>query len=201
MSDLEKDDSHVEAMDELNIATLRQVAKFLGIASQRSWDKEDYIKAIKLKQANNSIASLVLDDSNAPAPGFARIIIHRDPTPGHKNTPIHVGLNGKMYQVPRGIAVDIPKEYINVLKDAVYDVLRDEDGDPRLGTPKERWEETMSYPFQIQAITPGDAFANNRDSRSGTYKIRKAFFDQFGAWPTGAELTDYRKNVYEKASK
>ena len=200
MTDLiDNEDSSIEEASELSIATLRQVSKYLGIASQRSWSKEDYIKAIKQKQANHNVASLVLDGSDAPAPGYARIIVHRDPTPGHRNTPIHVGLNGRMFQVPRGIEVDLPKEYIGVLKDAVDEVLQDSDADPRKGSTSERWQKQASYPFQIVGISPGDAFANKMDSRSASYKVRKAFFDKFGQWPTDAELKDYKKNLYDKA--
>lgn len=198
MTDLNDSNEHVEEMDELNIATLRQVSKYLGISSQRSWGKEDYIKAIKQKQANHNVASLVLDGTDAPAPGYARLIVHRDPTPGHRNTPIHVGLNGKMFQVPRGIEVDLPKEYINVLKDAVDEILQD-NSDAKPGDTKETWQRQAAYPFQVLAITPGDAFANKMDSRSATYKVRKAFFDKFGQWPTDAELKDFKKNLYDKA--
>jgi hypothetical protein len=201
MSDLiENDLPEDNDSGEVSIATLRQVAKYLGVPAQRSWSKEDYIQAIKLKQANNNVASLVLDGSgNAPKPGFARIIVHRDPTPGHRNTPIHVGLNGKMYQVPRGIEVEIEKEYINVLKDAVDEVLAEQDGTPGRGNATEVWQKQASYPFQVIAITPGDAYANKHDSRSQTYKVRKAFFDKFGQWPTDAELKDFKKNLYDKA--
>lgn len=184
-----------DAFEGVDIAQLRKVAKTLGITSQRDWGKVDYIAAIQAKQEALNV-EIAMGDSSAPKPGFARVLVHRDPTPGHKNTPIHVGVNGWIFQVPRGIEVDLPIMVINGLKDAITLVTRPKGEDQR-GREIYGEEAQLSYPFQIVAITPG-VNVNRNDARSVTYERRETFWKKFGRWPTQGELDEAMKHKIRK---
>lgn len=182
-----KQDAEVkEEFDGLDMASLRMVAKALNIQAERTWTKVDLVKAIQNHQntAGGSV-NFMPDGKEAPKPGYARILVHRNPTPGHKNTPIHVGFNGTLFQIPRGIEVDLPKEFISSLKDAVARESREVEN----GVFEE--VDQLSYPYQVIAITPGE-WKNPNDSRAVAFKIRRDFYDEHGVWPTAAELREYK---------
>lgn len=199
MTDLEQSDgiedarSQLDAITELDIAQLRKAAKLMNIPSQRDWSKEDFVTAIKQKQQSNALAQFVFDNSQAPAPGYARVIIHRDQTPGHKNTPLHLGVNGRLIQIPRGGEYDIPIPFVEVLKNAKTVVMGETANAPGAsGGVLYRDEEQTSYPFQVISVTPGK-FENSHDGRAGNYAKRYAFFQKYGHWATEGELKEYNK--------
>lgn len=181
--------AQIEAVAALDIQSLRKAAKLLGINANRDWTKEDFVAAIQAKQEEN-IQQLVFDSSTAPKPGFARILIHRDPSPGHKNTPIHAGVNGWIFQIPRGHEVDIPIPLVEVLKNARSIQVRQREA-PNAQNPGGTYtdEEQTNYPFQVLQITPGE-FKNVNDGRAAAYERRYAFYKKFDRWPTHGELAE-----------
>lgn len=209
-------------LDGATIGDLRALAKSYGIKAERSWDRARFVKEIIEAQdggiefdlgvsgeaADSEAERLIAqysthttkenESKGAPKPGFARIIIHRDPTPDHANSPIPVGLNGRMFMVPRGIPVDLPIPYLGVLKDASMLIER-QTKEPSASHPEGKTEisEILSYPFQIIALTPGGKFVNNLDQRSISAQRRKAFHTELGRWPTDGELAEWEK---EKAA-
>jgi hypothetical protein len=192
LKDAQDERGQLDALEDLSIGDLRKVAKHLGIASQRDWTKEDYVNVIKHKQ-EQAAHKYVFDTNLNPAPGFARIIVHRDPTPGHKNNPIHSSVNGRIYQIPRGIQVDVPLPIVEALQNAIVIVTRQSQGeslDNPMGVYVE--EEQLSYPFQVISFTPGE-YKNKNDARSANYERRYAFFCKFGRWPTAGELAEAMK--------
>jgi hypothetical protein len=187
------DKTQTDAVESLDIAQLRKFANIMKIPAKRDWSKEDYIAAIKAKQDSQALATFVFDPSTAPAPGKARLIIHRDPSPNHKNSPIHVGVNGYLISIPRGIEVDIPIPHVEALQNAKTVEINQMSSSNRenpSGTYKD--EERTSYPFQVLAVTPGEFF-NPHDNRGASYAASKRFFDKFGAWPTEGELKEVTK--------
>lgn len=173
-------------VENLEIGELRKAAKALNIQAERTWTKEDYIRAIQRQQADgNGVMNFLPNGQQPPAPGYARVIVHRNPTPGHKNTPIHIGMNGTILQVPRGIEVDMPKEFISALKNAITKEMRE------VGDGKFEEVDQLSYPFQVIAITPGQ-WKNKNDNRAAAYRIRKEFFNKHGVWPTTGELREFK---------
>lgn len=189
-SDAQEERSQLETLESLDIASLRKYAKLMRITAQRDWQREDYVAAIKTKQDAANVA-LVFDNSTAPAPGHARIRIERDPTPGHRNSPVPAAVNGRIWLVPRGIEVDVPLPVVEVLKNSVSNQYRQVEGgnaSQPMGVFKE--EEVRTYPFQVLAVTPGGAFLNPHDQRSANYERRLAFHKAFGRWPTDGELKE-----------
>lgn len=197
-SDAQDERNQEDALDGLKIADLRRVAKILGISAQRDWATEDFVNAIKAKQEQAATPSLVFDGALAPKPGYARILVHRDMSPGHKNTPIHAAFNGWIFAIPRGIEVDVPKEIIEVLSNAKALVTRQE-YDDQGRTSVVREDLVQSYPFQVLAISPGQA-RNPHDNRGATAIKRQEFCDKFGRYPTGGEFAEYLKTQMAKTA-
>lgn len=192
--------AQVDAVAALNIGSLRKAAKLLGITAQRDWSKEDFVAAIQAKQEENT-HQLVFDSSTAPRPGFARVLIHRDPTPGHRNTPIHVGVNGWIFQIPRGIEVDVPIPIVEVLKNArSIQVRQREAANAQNPSGTYQDEEQTNYPFQLLQMTPGE-FKNSNDGRGARYERKYAFFKKFERWPTDGELNEAMKQQIIKEMK
>lgn len=198
LNDKASEQAQADAVESLDIANLRRFAKLMKISAGRDWTKEDYITAIKAKQESNSMATFVFDSSTAPAPGKARIIIHRDPRPDNKNSPVHLGVNGYIISVPRGVEVDVPIPFINALKNAkTVEVVQQGESSRENPGGIYKDEARDSYPFQVLAVTPGD-FINPHDSRAAKYKAKKKYFEKFGAWPTDGELKEVQKALIQK---
>lgn len=205
-------------LEDARIGELRALAKSYGIKAERTWKGEDFITAIKAKQEQGATPSLEADNDDgeadrliasyslatdrseaaaakgAPKPGHARIVLHKDPTPGHSNSHVPVGLNGRTLLVPRGTPVDVPIPFLGVLRDAVQLTRRqvsEPDGTHLQGVVAE--EELLSFPFQIISLTPGGSFTNTHDQRSQGAKRRKAFHSDLGRWPTDGELVEWEK--------
>lgn len=171
--------AETDVLDGATIGDLRSLAKSYGIKAERSWDRARFVEEIVKAQAagvapdftsvddeDNEAERLIAEYSTrtasngavptgAPKPGFARVIVHRDPTPEHSNSPIPVGLNGRMFMVPRGVPVDLPIPYLGVLKDASQHVVR-QSKEPTPSNPEGVVveEDILSYPFQIISLTP-----------------------------------------------
>lgn len=199
-----------------HIGTLRSVAKEAGVNVQRDWKREDIVKAIRASRGEvaeevydtiedpDAINELVFGRANGsnaanderPKPGFARVLIHKDPTPGHANSAIPVGVNGRMIFVPRGVPVNVQLEYVEVLKNAVQRLVIQKK-EPSASAPAGEIseEEVLSYPFQVIAVTPGKAFRSDIDQRAKEARRREEFAKTFNHWPTRGELDEWEKSL------
>lgn len=190
--------SQIEAVKALDIGQLRRAAKLLGITAERTWSKEDFVEAIQSKQDPSDMISAVFDKSIGPAPGYARVLIHRNPTTNHMNGPVHLGVNGRLIAMPRGAEFDIPIPFVEALKNATSLVM-EAAGAATKNSPGGVYEEQerASYPYQVLQINPGP-FVNTNDGRAAKYVKRKAFFDLYGAWPLSGELKEYEKHEMQR---
>ena len=185
------DESADDTLRNLSIGDLRKYAKLMSITAQRDWTAEDYIRAIKAQQEAAKYTSQLSSDSTL-APGYARVLIHKDPTPGHANSHVPLSLNGRTFLVPRGTPQTVPIEYVGVLADARSYITTQKKEPSREQTQGEVVEELIqSYPFQVLEMRPhtdGSAFVSRNDQRAARYAKRAAFRDIFAKWPTDAEL-------------
>lgn len=181
--------SQTEALTKLDINALRAFAKLQNIKAGRDWTKEEFVTALQAK-AGQSTVGMVFDSGNGPKPGYSRVLLHRDTSSGHKNSSVHVAVNGTIFAIPRGIEVDIPTYVVGALNDAEGLVTTHVEENTGPG----RYVETMqkSYPFQIVATNPGKV-ANRNDTRARNFELRKACKDALGKWPTHAELQEWQK--------
>lgn len=217
-----------DVLSDVSIGDLRTLAKNYGIKADRSWTRKEFILAIKEAQqsgqATTVVPSQAEDDEeaqriissyslptnvknaeaykDAPPPGYARIVLHKDPTPDHANSSVPVGLNGRTFMVPRGVPVDLPIPFLGVLRDAVQVVRRqvkEPDRDRLEGVISE--EEILAYPYQIISVTPGGKFVNKEDQRAASAHRRKAFHNAMHRWPTDGELLEWEKAVAARAAR
>lgn len=212
----------------LHIGVIRATAKSLGIASQRDWKRTDFVKAIRIAQgkavdsddypeqeeefddtvdlrADYSLPASVVKSIGAQKPlkpGYARIVIHKDPTPGHANSAVPVGLNGDFRLVPRGVQVDVPLEFIGVLQDAVQTTIHQK-SDPTPSNPAGEVieQDILSYPFQVISVRPGKGFRSAIDQRSQKARRKQEFAEKWGKYPTDGELFEWEKELRRAASR
>jgi hypothetical protein len=184
--------------ENLSLEKLRKYCSFYRIPISNTASKEEVVEAIKGKMKGRDIA-VVAEAGNMPAPGWARIELQRDPSPGSSNRPVYVAVNGYRITVPRGVTVDVPKKIVDVLNDAKEWKLVENHDEP-LNSPKRYIRQpVLSYPFQVHAITPGpDPRPGYEKSKMAHYGPRKEFHDMFGRWPKKSELLEAQKEGFIK---
>lgn len=187
--------NQTDAISKLDIGALRTFAKAMGINANRDWTKEDFVRSLIAKGEQASVG-LVIDDENAPRPGFSRIILHRDTSSGHKNSPVQVGHNGQLYSIPRGVQVDVPTYIIHVLNDAEGKVMSEIEATSGPSTFVENTQK--SYPYQVMATTPGN-IKNTIDPRAAEASLRKQCKETIGRWPTDGEYKEWLRSRMNKA--
>lgn len=206
-------------LETCHIGTLRSIAKAEGIVVQRDWTRKDIVNAVKAgrgEPVEADDAEQTIDDEDAinqmvfgaskteakkaadsrPKPGFAKVLIHKDPTPGHANSPVPVALNGRMIFIPRGVPVDVQIEYVGVLRDAVHTIVTQKK-EPTQNNPNGEVteEDILSYPFQVLSVTPGKSFRSDVDQRAKHAQRRQRFAETFHHWPTKGELDEWEKTL------
>ena len=194
----ESDELNLESMD---LAKLRKYCSLYRIPISNTAEKEEIIEAIKAKSRTKDLAQ-VADTGNRPLPGWCRIEVHRDPTPGHANRPIYVAINGYRITIPRGTPVDVPIKIRDVLNDAREFKLVENQDEP-LNSPKRYVRQAvMSYPFQVLDINPGpDPRPGYEQSKLAHYGPRAEFHKIFGRWPKRQELMEAQKEGFIKLQK
>lgn len=195
-----------DKLNGLDLSALKELATFLSIDAQRDWSEADYIEAIKGAKAQldkegfGGVSLPHLEDKNqgtagTPPPGHAKIIIHRDPTPGHANSAVMLGVNGRILNVPRGVECIVPTPYVGMLQNAVQTVMRQKK-EPSSSNPAGEivYEDMLSYPFQVLSITPGgEGFRNGFDQRGAVALRKEAFVKKHKRWPTQGELHKFEE--------
>ena len=192
-----------EAGGDINFETMtlvqaRKYASLYRIPVDKDMEKEDIIASIKNKMKSKDIA-VVADTGEHPAPGWARIELHRNAMPGNQNRPVYVSINGYRITIPRGIPVDVPIKITKVLNDA-KDFQLVENIDEPMNSPKRYTRQAvLSYPYQLLDITPGpDPRPGYERSKLAHYGPREKFMKLFGRWPKRYELLEARKEGFIK---
>lgn len=183
-----------EALNKLDINALRTFAKYQNIKADRSWTKEDFITALQARQGASTVG-LVFDSGTGPKPGYSRILLHRDTSAGHKNSSVHVAVNGAIFAIPRGIEVDVPTFVVGALNDARGPAMSHIEESTGPGRYVENMQQ--SYPFQVVATNPGKT-PNRNDTRAKSYEIRLRCKEAIGKWPTHGELSEWLKYEMQK---
>lgn len=195
--DESREDTYAEQTDnltKLDINVLRTFAKAMGLKADRAWTKEDFVTAIQARNGASTVG-FVFDSETGPKPGYSRILLHRDTSQGHKNSSVHVGVNGNIFAIPRGHEVDVPTPVVGALKDAKGPVMSHVEESTGPGKFVENIQQ--SYPFQVIATNPGKV-PNRHDTRAKNFELREACKNAIGKWPTHAELTEWMKYNMQK---
>lgn len=172
---------------EMSIGTLRQYAAHLKVAIAKTATKEDIIDVIERK-LRGRVMPEIATESTQVKPGYAKIRINEDPTPGAANNPVYVNANGYVCTIPRGVDVVVPMRVIRTLNDAVARRKTQLESVP--GKPINEVERFIqSYPFQILEMTPGpEPLTKLEEQKLKTIGPRRRYRDLFGRWPTPRDL-------------
>jgi hypothetical protein len=188
-----------QELESYDIAKLRKYAALNRISITREMDKAAIIEAIKNKNRGKDFI-LLAEAGKAPKPGFARIILQRDPTPGAANRPVYVQVNGYKCTVPRGVEVDVPHKVVNVLNDAKERKVEEDPSEPVNSMRRFKYVEIHSYPFSVLMATPGPDPSPSPaiQAKQAGYGPRLEYRDKYGRWPRRSELLEAIKNGFIK---
>lgn len=180
-------------LQKLPIGELRKTAVSLGVTLRRDMSATEIVAAILQKQDSPAErVQIVMDESSRPAKGWARIEIHKDPSPQASNGDVFVSVNGYSVLIKRGVKVDVPIKILRgSLMTATNSVMRE---NMAATSPEDRYyfEEVHSYPFTVHDINEGpDPRDTNEKVSEKRNAPRKAFWEKHGYWPKPAELREW----------
>lgn len=185
------DNEQDETLKSMEIAQLRKYAAIARVAITRDMDKNEIITAIKAKQRDRDTIRIA-EVGNAPAPGWTRIVLHRNGSPGALNRPLYINANGYKCTVPVGVEVDVPHKVVEVLNNSI-EMRKEPDTEKRdrYGLVAYKDVPVHCYPFQTIASTPGpDPRPGREKTEASRYGPRYKFMQMFGRWPKRAELLE-----------
>lgn len=175
---------------DMPIGKLREYASHMQLPLAKTATKEEIRQAIEKKLAGRTSAVLATKDGKVP-PGHAKIIINEDATPGSKNYPIYMNVNGYECTIPRGKEVVVPMRVVRTLQNATVKRRVQTEHQDNYGRSvfRETTVSVPSYPFQLLEATPGpEPLTALEISKRRTMGPRERYRAFFGRWPRHAEL-------------
>ena len=178
-------------LKDLSIAQLREYAKHLRLPLERTATKEDILKIIENK-LNGRTVPMLASQNNVIPPGYAKIRVLEDPTPGSANIPVYVNFNGYEATLPRGVDIVVPMRVVRGLNDAAVNRKKQTIAPDAQG--REAFRETVvrtpSFPFQVIEVNPGpEVRTAHEQNKLKLQRPREKYRDLFGRWPRGGDLT------------
>ncbi len=176
----------IESLATATIADVRKAAGTYRVSWTRDMSKEDIIEAIKASLSSGKYAFAAVGD--APEPGWARIRMLTDPSPGAANRPVYVAVNSYAVLIPREIDTDVPIKIAEHLATCKSARLKEDTSQPMNSPNRYRFVEQLNYPFSMLGYTPGpdprDAYER---AAQAAERPRMAFRDKYGYWPKSEE--------------
>lgn len=175
---------------DMPIGKLREYASHMQLPLAKTATKEEIRAAIEKKLAGRTSAVMATKDGKVK-PGHAKIIINEDATPGSKNWPVYMNVNGYECTIPRGKEVIVPMRVLRTLQNATAKRRVQTEHQDEYGRSvfRETTVSVPSYPFQLLEVVPGPepltALEINKRKNMGP---RVRYRDMFGRWPRHAEL-------------
>lgn len=176
---------------EMTIGKLREYASHLRIPLSRTATKEEIIEVITNKIAGKQVLEVGTDISTSLRPGYSRMKVLEDPTPGAANSPVYVNDNGYEVSIPRGIEVVVPNRIVRNLNNATVKRRRQTLVADSYGREvfRETIVEVPSYPFQVLETMPGpEVLSPHEKQRAISNGPRRRYKELFGRWPTPRDL-------------
>lgn len=175
-------DKFVESLASASIADVRKAANTYRVSFTRDMTKDEIIEAIKASLSAGKYALQAVGD--VPQPGWARIRIHSDPSPGASNRPVYVCVNSYAVLIPRDIEVDVPLKIVDNLATSKSAKLREDTTQPLNSPGRHKFVEVINYPYSLISYTPGP---DPRDAyelvAQAAERPRAAFLEKYGYWP------------------
>ena len=183
----------IRPLEELSLTELvdRAVSLYrIPLSMEMMKDKDVVIEAIRRQTSSGQHKDFALDGRSIPEnkipPGWAKIVLHKDPNPTSLQKAYPFGVNGYIVGIPRDIPVLVPIKIVDgPLKDAV-ETIRVPDPE-RPGTYKKVNRHVQ--PFQEIGRTPGPDPRPNT-SKLQRFRPRQEFANMYGYWPTTDQLKE-----------
>lgn len=176
---------------DMSIQDLRKYASHMRVAMPKTATKDDIIEALERKLDGRTMPELSVE-GNKLKPGYARIRILEDGTPGANNLPVYVNANGYQATIPRGVEVVVPMRVVRLLNDAKVNrrkqtMVPGPDGVERF---RESTVEVPSYPFQVLEMNQGpEPLTVYEQSKKKSMGPRRRYRKLFHRWPKARDLT------------
>ena len=151
-------------------------------------NKEAVISAIlRLNSRTGAPQDFALDARkvNHIPEGWAKIILHKENTPGSMNYPHPCGVNGYICAIPRDVPVLVPIKIVDGSLATAIETVRELDKT----TGNYRRVDRLAHPYQELGRTDGPDPRPNT-TKQQRYAPRKAFRDKYGFWPNADELKE-----------
>lgn len=177
--------------NEMSIQQLRQYASHANVTLEKTDTKEQIIARINSRLQGHTVPEQATTQS-VLKPGYAKIRLLEDSTPGAENYPVYLNCNGYECTIPRGRDVIVPMRVVRTLNDA--QVKRRKQvwvTDPTTGrdTMRETVVTVPSYPFQVLDVRHGpEPLTPLEAARAKVMAPRKRYRDMFGHYPKRGEL-------------
>lgn len=162
-----------------DIASLRRLASVMKIEAQRTWDKDDYIKAINTRRKGEGVCRVVYDESSEIPRGFCRIRLPL--TPNGTDTPLTISVNKFSTTIPRNIVVDVPKEIRDQLRASTEPVTREGFNDK--GEKVVKTVLVPSQPFEQLGEQVGESGLVKPSNDPKEQRVRERYKEEYGRWP------------------
>lgn len=176
---------------DMSIQDLRKYASHMRVAIPKTATKEDIIEALERKLDGRTMPELG-GTGNTLKPGYARIRLQEDSTPGANNLPVYVNANGYQATIPRGVEVVVPMRVVRLLNDAKVNRRRQTmvSGSDGIERFKESTVTVPSYPFQVLEMNPGpEPLTSYEMGKKKNMGPRRRYRKLFGRWPKARDLT------------
>lgn len=184
-------------LEDLDIADLRKLAKVNKIPTEKTWDKEAYIKALNNRRKGRTLARLVRDEDEEIPPGFVRIRIMKDSS--GSESPVPVCINTFQTRIPRDVMVDVPNEVVEVLKNSTE--VKTVQGTDKFGKEVTTTQTVRAYPFEILGQRAGESGAVRPSGNVASQSIREKYRDLFGRWPRADQQRKFQDIMITKRAK
>lgn len=183
------DNDLIASLESMSTAELRKRAATYRIQLTKDMTHEDILAQVKAKVGSGKYALEAIGD--APKPGYARIRVFNDPSPGASNRPVFVSVNGYSVLIPREVEVDVPIKIVEALGNARSSRLT-ENREAPIGSPQRfTFKEVQNYPFAIVAVTQGpDPRGTYERAAAQKERPREAYREKFGYYPNEEELKE-----------
>lgn len=175
---------------DMDIAKLREYAKHMRVALEKTATKDVIVKALENKLNGRTVALLASTAGQVP-PGHAKITVHEDPQPGASNMPVYINANGYVATIPRGVEVIVPMRVVRNLNDAKVNrrrqaIVSDANGRDVF---RETTVTVASYPYTVHEMNPGpEPLTSHELAKQKAQRPRKKYKELFGHWPRPGEL-------------
>lgn len=190
MSEQIVEENNEESLWDLKITDLRILAqRTYGIAVTKAMDRESIIKMIENRTnvSNHKFAR----KGKELQPGWSRIFIEKDDDLSGKY-PVYVNCNTYAVVISRGMEVDVPTKIYNVLRNALRQVLIEDEGEAMDSPNRKRLEEVPRIPVrliaQVEGADPRGDWEKQREAKLRPYR---AFFEEMGFWPSAKVMREY----------